>query len=62
MGSCCYSGVFKLAHYRATGPRSYRGAADGVLRIRRQIGSEAYDIHALKHTTATEFCLTGTDD
>ncbi|WP_390923817.1 tyrosine-type recombinase/integrase [Parasedimentitalea psychrophila] len=54
--------VFILTNYRATGPWSYPGASDGVMKIRLQIGAEAYDIHALRHTTATELCLAGADD
>lgn len=43
-------------------PVSYRAAADAVMRVRREIGAEAYDLHALRHTTATELAALGCSD
>tara|TARA_R100001224_G_scaffold108163_1_gene84193 strand:- start:5270 stop:5404 length:135 start_codon:yes stop_codon:yes gene_type:complete len=37
-----------------TRPWFYRGAADGKMKLRRQIGAEAYDIHSLRYTTTAE--------
>ncbi|WP_082645569.1 tyrosine-type recombinase/integrase [Phaeobacter sp. CECT 5382] len=54
--------VFILTNHIATGPWSYRGASDAVMKIRKQIGAVGYDIHALRHTTATELCIAGADD
>ena len=35
-------------------PTSYRGAADLVMKARKQIGAEDYDIHALRYSAASE--------
>lgn len=43
-------------------PTSYRGAADLVMAIRKQIGAEAYDLHALRYTAAAELAAAGCDD
>lgn len=45
-----------------TGPLSYRGAHDRIMKVRKQIGAEAYDIHALRHTRASELAAAGHDD
>lgn len=50
----------------AWGPRgkatSYRGAADLVMGIRRQIGAEAYDLHSLRYTAAAQIGGAGMSD
>lgn len=43
-------------------PTSYRGAADLVMAVRRQIGAEAYDLHSLRYTTAAELAALGCGD
>lgn len=37
------------------GPWAYRSAAQAMMKVRREIGAEAYDIHAIRHTVASEF-------
>jgi integrase len=54
--------VFILTNHRATGPWSYRGASQAVRNVRENIGAEDYDIHALRHTAASELALAGADD
>lgn len=41
---------------------SYRGAADLVMAVRREIGAEAYDLHGLRYTAATELAALGCSD
>jgi integrase len=43
-------------------PVSYRAAADAVMRVRKAIGAEAHDIHALRHTAAHELAAAGCTD
>jgi integrase len=43
-------------------PTSYRGAADMVMKVRKAIGAEAYDLHALRHSTASELLAAGCSD
>lgn len=43
-------------------PTSYRGAADMIMDIRREIGAEKYDLHALRHTAAHELAALGCED
>ena len=43
-------------------PASYRVVADEIMAVRRAIGAEAYDIHALRHTTAAHLAAAGHDD
>jgi integrase len=43
-------------------PTSYRGAADMVMAVRKDIGAEAYDMHALRHTAAHELAALGCSD
>lgn len=43
-------------------PTSYRGAADMVMAVRKQIGAEAYDLHGLRHTAAAELAALGCSD
>lgn len=54
--------VFILTNHRATGPWSYRGAAQAVRAIREQIGALDYDIHSLRYSAASELALAGADD
>lgn len=44
------------------GPLSYRSAADMVMAVRKEIGAEAYDIHSLRYTTASELGALGCED
>jgi integrase len=43
-------------------PTSYRGAADMVMNVRRQIGAEAYDLHGLRYAAAAELAALGCTD
>lgn len=43
-------------------PASYRTVADEILAVRKAIGAEAYDIHALRYTVAAELAEAGHDD
>lgn len=43
-------------------PTSYRGAADLVMKVRREIGAEAYDIHSLRYATTAELAALGCGD
>lgn len=43
-------------------PTSYRGAADMIMAVRRQIGAEAYDIHGLRYAAAAELAALGCSD
>ncbi len=54
--------IFILTNLYATGPWSYRGAADAVMKIRKAIGATKYDIHALRHTAASELYEAGCSD
>lgn len=54
--------VFILTNQAGTGPWSYRGAADGMMKLRRKIGAEAYDIHSLRYTATAELAGAGLDE
>lgn len=41
---------------------SYRGAADLVMAVRREIGAEEYDIHGLRYAAASELSAAGCSD
>ncbi|MDA5094139.1 site-specific integrase [Aliiroseovarius sp. KMU-50] len=56
------SGTTILTAYRKTSPWSYRGAADAMMKLRKEIGAEAHDIHAIRHTVASEIGAAGSDD
>ena len=43
-------------------PTSYRGAADMVMAVRRQIGAEGYDLHGLRYAAAVELAEAGCSD
>ncbi|MDF2140817.1 site-specific integrase [Paenirhodobacter sp. CAU 1674] len=43
-------------------PTAYRGAADLIMAVRRQIGAEAYDIHGLRYSAASELAALGCSD
>lgn len=43
-------------------PVSYRAAHDAIMKVRKKIGAEAFDIHALRHTTAHELAALGCTD
>lgn len=45
-----------------TGPLSYRAAHDRVMKVRKVIGAEEYDLHALRHTKASELAAAGHED
>lgn len=51
-----------LTAYRKTTPWAYRGAADAMMKLRKDIGAEAYNIHAIRHTVASEIGAAGSDD
>ena len=44
------------------GPWTYDGAQNAIHKIRKKIGAEAYDIHSLRYTAASEMALAGCDD
>lgn len=54
--------VFILTNHAGTGPWSYRGAHDAMMKLRRKIGAEAYDIHSLRYTATAELARVGLDD
>lgn len=54
--------VFILTNQAGTGPWSYRGAADAMMKLRREVGAEAYDIHSLRYTATAELARVGLDD
>lgn len=43
-------------------PTSYDGAWGMIMTVRKQIDAEAYDLHALRHTTAHELAALGCTD
>jgi integrase len=43
-------------------PTSYRGAADLLMAVRVKIGAEAWDIHGLRHSAASELAALGCSD
>ena len=43
-------------------PTSYRGAADLVMVVRKQIGAERYDLHGLRYAAAAELAALGCND
>ena len=51
-----------LTNRDATGPWSYRGASQAVMKIRRNIGALDFDIHSLRYSAACELALAGLDD
>lgn len=51
-----------LTAHRKTGPWSYRGASDAMMKLRKEIGAEAYNIHAIRHTVASEIGAAGSDE
>jgi len=51
-----------LTNRDATGPWSYRGASQAVMKIRKQIGADKFDIHSLRYSAACELALAGLDD
>lgn len=42
-------------------PWAYRGAADAMMKLRKEIGAEAHNIHAIRHTVASEIGEAGDD-
>ena len=51
-----------LTNRDATGPWSYRGASQAVMKIRKNIGAIGFDIHSLRYSAACELALSGLDD
>lgn len=43
-------------------PITYRAAAHAIMQVRKRIGAEAYDIHALRHAAASELAEAGCTD
>lgn len=54
--------VFILTNHQASGSWSYRGAHDAMMKLRRSIGAEAFDIHSLRYTATAELARVGLDD
>lgn len=54
--------LFIFPNRARTGPIPYQTAQRQIMRVRREIGAEAYDIHALRHTRASELAAAGHDD
>lgn len=50
-----------LTAHGKTSPWSYRGASDAMMKLRKEIGAEAHNIHAIRHTVASEIGETGDD-
>lgn len=51
-----------LANHRGNGPWSYRGAADAMMKLRKQVGAVEHNIHDIRHTVASEIASAGLDD
>jgi len=51
-----------LTAHQKPSPWSYRGASDAMMKLRKEIGAEAHNIHAIRHTVASEIGATGTDE
>lgn len=51
-----------LANAQGKGPWSYRGAADAMMKLRKEIGAEAHKIHDIRHTVASEIVQGGGSD
>lgn len=56
------AGLTICAWGKAGKPTSYRGAAQLVLAVRKEIGAEAYDLHGLRYTAAAELAALGCSD
>lgn len=54
--------VFILTNHQGTDQWSYRGAADAMMKLRRTVGAEAYDIHSLRYTATAELARLGLTD
>jgi len=61
LGRTPRDGLFILSQSDSQ-PVSYRAAAFAVMKVRKEIGAEEYDIHALRHTTASELAALGLSD
>lgn len=62
LGAASRHSVFILTNHQGTGPWSYRGAHDAMMKLRKAIGAEAYDIHSLRYTATAELARVGLDD
>ncbi|MEO9648783.1 MAG: site-specific integrase [Roseobacter sp.] len=51
-----------LTAARKSTPYAYRSAADAIMHLRKEIGAEDYNIHAIRHTVASEIGAAGSDD
>lgn len=51
-----------LTARRKTTPYTYRSAAQAMMKLRKEIGAEAHDIHSIRHTVASEIGAAGSDD
>ncbi|MGR3823852.1 MAG: site-specific integrase [Salipiger marinus] len=51
-----------MSKAKRPGQWEYRGAADAMRAARVAIGAEAYDLHGLRYTAASELLLAGCDD
>lgn len=54
--------VFMFPAITGQGRWSYRGAAHAIMQVRKAIGAEAYDNHALRHTATAHLARAGLDD
>ncbi|MBW4982533.1 tyrosine-type recombinase/integrase [Mameliella sp. CS4] len=54
--------LFIFPNADLTGHLTYSAARQRFMRVRKRIGAEAYDIHALRHTRASELAAAGHDD
>lgn len=66
LGTAKHRSLFILAKdmtkTKNPGTWSYRSAADAMRKARQSIGAEAYDLHALRYTAASELLEAGCDD
>lgn len=62
LGTAPRHSLFILTNQAGTGPWSYRGAHQCMMKLRRSIGAEAYDIHSLRYTATAELASVGLED
>ncbi|MCP4243108.1 MAG: tyrosine-type recombinase/integrase, partial [bacterium] len=61
LGAAPRRSLFILTNHAGTSSWSYRGAADAMMKLRREVGAEAYDIHSLRYTATAELARVGLD-
>ena len=62
LGNTPKRSMFIVNHPTKDEQWTYDGAQAAILKIRKQIGAEKYDIHSLRYTAASEMALAGCDD